>query len=340
MLLNFLMIYVSGKHAILINTVFVLHYYVITEKRAKKMEEMAAKRNTGKDDDTAVSGISKHHRMRRKKSALAANAEDKAKVDYCSNIFSRVLNAEQAQWQRSIYSHVLNAEQTRETNVTLKRSIEEMDEQARRIRENQKNLEARAKKRAAKADRFHKLRQEGASNDDDSSVVSSKSRMRRRRARKSTSKPMDAPIEVEETIVDEKISLITSPKIGESLEQDDGASLWGQEIFMHVISADQAKWKKSVFNHVLDANSKRTKRLEVEALVEDQRALAEARLEKDKMNELRAKKMEKIQSSRRTLGEENISPETNSVASVGGSSMKKMRDRRRKAALAKKAAQS
>ena len=278
--------------------------------------------------------------MRRKKSALAANAEDKAKADYCSNIFSQVLNAEQAQWQRSIYSHVLNAEHTRETNVALKRSIEEMDEQARRIRDNQKSLEARAKKRAAKADRFHKLRQEGASNDEDSSVVSSKSRMRRRRARKSTSKPMDTPVEIEETTVEENLSLTRSLAIGESTQQDDEASLWGKDVFMHVISADQAQWKKGVFNHVLNANNKRTERLEVEALVEDQRALAEARLEKEKMNELRAKKMEQIQSSRRALGEENISPETNSVASAGGSSMKKMRDRRRKAALAKKAAQS
>ena len=169
--------------------------FALSEKRAKKMEEMAAKRNAGRDDDTAVSGISKHHRMRRKKSALAANAEDKAKSEYCDNIFLTVLNAQQKQWQRSIYSHVLTAEQTRESNVGLRESIEKMDEQVRRIRDNQRNLEARAKKFAAKADRFHKLRQAGESNDDDSSVVSSTSRMRRRRARKSTSKPMAAPVE-------------------------------------------------------------------------------------------------------------------------------------------------
>lgn len=131
---------------------------------------MAAKRNTGKDDDTAVSGISKHHRMRRKKSALAADAEVKAKNDWCQSIFASVLNAEQTKWQTSIYSHVLNAEETRESNVALKQSIEEMDEQARRIRDNAKKLEARAKKFANKADRFHKLRQEG-SNDDEISVV-------------------------------------------------------------------------------------------------------------------------------------------------------------------------
>eukprot|EP00804_Cyclotella_cryptica_P010518 CCRYP_016327-RB/>CCRYP_016327-RB protein AED:0.01 eAED:0.01 QI:911/1/1/1/1/1/5/2736/1140 len=83
------------------------------EKRAKKMEEMAAKRNAGKDDDTAVSGISKHLRLRRKKSALAASAisaEEKAKNDWSSSIFKRILNAEQTQWQRTIFCHVLNAE--------------------------------------------------------------------------------------------------------------------------------------------------------------------------------------------------------------------------------------
>jgi hypothetical protein len=160
------------------------------------MEEMAAKRNTGKDDDTAVSGISKRHRIRRKKSALAANAEEQAKLDWTNSIFQTVLNAEQAQWQRTIYSHVLNAEQNRESNN------------------------------------------------------------------------------------------------------------------------------------------------EAKALVESQRAVAKARLEKERQNELRAKKMDKIQQSRRALDEENISPDTESVSTAGGSSLKKMRDRRRKAALAKKAAQS
>jgi hypothetical protein len=36
------------------------------EKRAKKMEEMAAKRNAGEDDGTSVSGLSKLRRRRKK----------------------------------------------------------------------------------------------------------------------------------------------------------------------------------------------------------------------------------------------------------------------------------
>lgn len=309
------------------------------------MEEMAAKRNAGKDDDTAVSGISKHHRLRRKKSALAADAEVKAKNDWCNSIFASVVNAEQIKWQSSIYKHVLVAQQTRESNVALSRSIEEMDEQARRIRDNQKKLEARAKKFANKADRFHKLRQEGASHDDESSVVSSTSRMRRRRARKSTSKPMATPVEeapAEETITQKtpKPVMEQSPAIGETLFADDKSIQWSNQIFTHVISAAEKQWKTIVFSHVLNADSKRGLRLEVEALVEGQRSLAEARMEKGKQNELRAKKMEMIQSSRRDFDEENISPETKPASTSGGSSMKKMRDRRKKAALAKKAAQS
>jgi hypothetical protein len=293
------------------------------------MEEMAAKRNAGKDDDTAVSGISKHLRLRRKKSALAASAisaEDKAKNDWSSNVFKTVLNAEQTRWQRAIFYHVLNAEQTREANVAMKRTIEEMDDQVHRIRESQKSLEKRAKKFAAKAERFHKLREEGASNKDDTSVVSSTSRIRRRRTRKSTSKLLAAQTEETSYLLSE-------------VPEDDEASLWCNQVFLHVLSADQNKWKTSLFDSVLNSEGKRALRLEMEALIESQRALAEARIEKERQNELRAKKMDKIQQSRRALDEENISPDAPSVTTGEGSSMNKMRDRRRKAALAKKTVQ-
>jgi len=52
------------------------------EARAKKMEAISARRNAGKDDDaSAVSGISKRHRMRRKKKAqLAAIQQEEASV--------------------------------------------------------------------------------------------------------------------------------------------------------------------------------------------------------------------------------------------------------------------
>jgi hypothetical protein len=106
------------------------------------------------------------------------------------------------------------------------------------------------------------------------------------------------------------------------------------------LNAEQAQWQRTIYSHVLNAEQNRESNNEAKALVESQRAVAKARLEKERQNELRAKKMDKIQQSRRALDEENISPDTESVSTAGGSSLKKMRDRRRKAALAKKAAQS
>ena len=67
------------------------------EARAKKLEAMARLRNAGKDDDAAVSGISKRHRIRRKKSALAANAispEEQERIDWKQNVYASVLNSE------------------------------------------------------------------------------------------------------------------------------------------------------------------------------------------------------------------------------------------------------
>ena len=57
----------------------------ITEKRAKKMEEMAAKRNKGEDDGTSVSGLSKLRRRRKKKvqdeADTSADVMDSAKEE-------------------------------------------------------------------------------------------------------------------------------------------------------------------------------------------------------------------------------------------------------------------
>lgn len=47
------------------------------EKRAKKMEEMAARRNKGEDDGTSVSGLSKLRRRRKKMVQDEVNADSK-----------------------------------------------------------------------------------------------------------------------------------------------------------------------------------------------------------------------------------------------------------------------
>lgn len=162
------------------------------EARAKKLEAIAASRNTGLDvdDDTAVSGISKRHRIRRKKSALAAiTPEERERNEWKKSVYGFVINAEQVQWRHSIYTHVLNAEATRAKNMEAKRELEEQNAAAQRLRENKERLEQKAKKFAARAERFHKSRLEGGVDDDGGSVVSSASiSMRRRHHRKSTAR--------------------------------------------------------------------------------------------------------------------------------------------------------
>jgi hypothetical protein len=298
------------------------------EKRAKKIEAMAAKRNAGKDDDgTAVSGISKRHRLRRKKSALnAISPEEKERTEWTKTIFQSVLNAEQTKWKTSVYSHVINAEHTRQANFEKNRAIEEMDEQAQRIIENQKQLEKRARKFALKAEKFHKLRREGGN--DDESVVSAASRLRRRRTRKSTSKPVPPSVDETAVTVEETVSELQD---GEQKDREQFCN----GIYNAVLDADQEQWKKNVFNSALKAEEERAARLEVEAQIEAQRLAAE----KEKANALRAKKMEKLQQSRDreiATGEENIAPEDLSNRKGGASPLRKMRNRRRKAALAKK----
>mmetsp|Transcript_1438 Transcript_1438/g.2910 ORF Transcript_1438/g.2910 Transcript_1438/m.2910 type:complete len:1474 (-) Transcript_1438:210-4631(-) len=153
------------------------------DERAKKFEAMNARRRKGKGDDdgTAVSGISRRQRIRRKRSALAAiTPEEKKRDDWKKGIFASVLNVEQKQWKKSIFAHVINAEETRAANIKAQEDLEELNAAARRRMENQKRLDAKARKFAARAEKFHKLRRSG----DGGSVVSSASRMRRRRTRK------------------------------------------------------------------------------------------------------------------------------------------------------------
>ena len=63
------------------NYIFTVKSYLIhltTEKRAKKMEEIAAKRNAGEDDGTSVSGLSK---LRRRRKKMTKNDEANAKSE-------------------------------------------------------------------------------------------------------------------------------------------------------------------------------------------------------------------------------------------------------------------
>ena len=153
------------------------------DERAKKFEAMNARRRKGKGDDdgTAVSGISRRHRIRRKRSALATITPDEKKRDeWKKGIFASVLNVEQERWKKSIYAHVINAEETSVANIKAQNDLEELNAAAKIRIENQKRIDAKAKKFAVRAEKFHKLRQGG----DGGSVVSSASRMRRRRTRK------------------------------------------------------------------------------------------------------------------------------------------------------------
>ena len=154
------------------------------EERAKKFEAMNARRRKGKGDDdgTAVSGISRRHRIRRKRSALAAiTPEEKERDDWKKGVFASVINVEQEKWKKSIYAHVINAEETRVANIKAQEDLEELNAAAKRRVENQKRLDAKARKFAARAEKFHKLRRDG---DDGSAVNSASTRMRRRRTRK------------------------------------------------------------------------------------------------------------------------------------------------------------
>mmetsp|Transcript_30973 Transcript_30973/g.62347 ORF Transcript_30973/g.62347 Transcript_30973/m.62347 type:complete len:1533 (+) Transcript_30973:326-4924(+) len=317
------------------------------EARAKKFEEMAEKRRAATEDQNtsaATSGISKRHRVRRKKSAMAAiSPEERERNEWKKGIFNYVLNAEQAHWRRCVFSHVICAEETRVCNLEAQRVIEEQNEEAQRRMENRNRLDLKAKKFAARAKKFHQLRR-GEPADDDSSVVSSTSKLRRRRGRKSSSKSSRSVPET--SVTSEPVANIGIIKENdEEAKEKADREQWCRQIFTSVIEADQCLWRKNIYFHVINAEGKREERLQLEEELQTQRALAEARREREKQNELRKKKMERIQRERSALAalDENAdADEGQSVvsSSAGGSSMKKMRDRRKKAAQARKAAKS
>jgi len=322
------------------------------EARAKKLEAIAASRNTGVDvdDDTAVSGISKLHRIRRKKSALAAiTPEERERNEWKKSVYGFVMNAEQVQWRNSIYSHVLNAETTRAKNMEAKRELDEQNAAAQRRRENKERLEQKAKKFAARAERFHKNRLEGGADDDGGSVVSSASMsMRRRNHRKSSARQSlaaAAPPLVEDPVVattespsiDESAPAVLTEVEKENLERNQ----WCSEVYATALNADQNLWKKDVFNHVLNAEEERIKRMEAEAKIEKDRAAALALKEKERKNELRSKKMEQLKLHRDAdTFSEGASPivaseeeqDRSVAAATTGSAKPKWKNRRKKAA--------
>ncbi|KAL3797618.1 hypothetical protein ACHAW5_008484 [Stephanodiscus triporus] len=318
------------------------------EARAKKLEAMSSMRNSGHmDDDTAVSGISRRHRIRRKKSALAAiTPEERERNDWKKSVYASVMNAERLKWQTSIYTHVINAETTRAKNVEAKRELDKQILASHRILENKKRLDKMAKKFAARAEQFHKIRREGGV-DDDGSVVSAASRVKRRRNRKSTMRQsLVAPLE--ESACDE-VS-IANPSLEPAIlteeeKEECDRKHWCTQVYLTALHADQMQWKKSIYHHVLQAEGERVKRMELQALIDRQRVAAEACKEKARQVELRARKMERIAKLRQEAegpggGVENIAPADGEDGSVGflatmegGSAMKKMRDRRKKAAM-------
>ena len=312
------------------------------EARAKKLEAIAASRNTGVgvDDDTAVSGISKRHRIRRKKSALAAiTPEERDRNDWKKSIYGFVLDSEQVQWRNSIYSHVLNAESTRAKNMEAKRELEEQNAAAQRRRENKERLEQKAKKFAARAERFHKNRLDGGADDDGGSVVSSASMsMRRRHHRKSSARHSLVavpPSEEDPVLVAKEVPALSTEVEKENQERNQ----WCTEVYATALNADQNLWKKDVFNHVLNAEEERIKRVEVEAQIEKDRAAALALKERERKNELRSKKMEQLKLHRDTdASGENliVVPEEDNdrsdAAATTSSSKSKWKNRRKKSA--------
>lgn len=316
--------------------------------RAAKLESMARLRNAGKDDDTAVSGISKRHRIRRKRSALAANAispEEQKRLDWKQNVYASVLNSERVQWQTAIYAHVYNADTTREKNMEAKRNLDEQNAQAQLRLENRKKMEQRAKKFAARADRFHKIRRDGGGDDDDESksLVSKASRMRRRRGRKSSSRsvaqsPLEEMAVSESAVAPLAATMEVVPHIVTAEEQDAlERRQWCNQVYISAIRAQQIQWKKNVYALVLNAENEHIKVLALQARISKE----DARKEKERVNKLRSKKIAQMKLIRdaKTKGEAPVDNDDQSSLATptqgGSSAMKKMRERRRKAAMKK-----
>lgn len=275
----------------------------------------------------------------------AINPEDQERNEWKSGIYASVLGAEQVQWKRSVYGHVLNAEATRIRNLKEQRKLEEQNAAARRRLENQRRLDQKAKKFAARAERFHKMRRDGNGGDDDDgsvagSVVSSASKhRRRRRGRKSMASTRNgslahAPVGEEELVVVSAPVAPTCSLLTVVEKEKQEREQWCSSIYATVMQAEQSQWKNNIYDHAIHAEEAKKQRLEMEAQLVKDNAAADARREKERQNELRAKKMEKIKQIRGAGGAEKMDDDDQSVASTAStpSSLKKMRNRRRKAA--------
>jgi len=312
------------------------------EARAKKLEAMFDQRNAGveggggEDGASTVTGISRRHRARRKKSALATiTPEERERNDWKKGIYASALNAEQTKWKRTIYEHALNAEATRAKNLEAQQQLDEKDAAAKRKLEKQKWQEEKAKKIAARAERFDRIRHERyvpADDDDDISVAgsvvssASKHHRRRRRGRKSSSSSVAGRGAAVPTLGEE-----TATSEAEERERKE-RELWCRSIYIDALRAEQSLWKRQIYSHALNAEEARKERL-----------ASEARREKERRESARAEKAERMLRDRNSAdGVENLAlydEEAGAGRSGSGRrlSVREMRERRRVAAKRKSA---
>merc|ERR1712127_519284 len=156
--------------------------------RAERFHKMRREGNDGDDDGSVagsvVSGVSKHRRRRRARKSTASSrqgdlarnpvgeeetqgpvvlaAEEKEKQEreqWCSSIYTTILEADQCQWKKKIFGHVINAEEA-------KKKREEMEAQIRRERaaaEARREKERQNELRAKKMERIKQIRGAGGS---------------------------------------------------------------------------------------------------------------------------------------------------------------------------------
>ena len=103
---------------------------------------------------------------------------------------------------------------------------------------------------------------------------------------------------------------------------------WCNQVYSIAIRADENQWKKDVYAHVLVAEDAHKKRMETQANIEKERAAIELRKEKERQNQLRAEKMERIKSSRDNAAPEGDNGDDDKSVVTAAS----MRNRRRRAA--------
>lgn len=124
---------------------------------------------------------------------------------------------------------------------------------------------------------------------------------------------------------------------------------WCNSVYIHVLRADQNQWKMKIYSHAFHAEESRQKRLHLELQIANDLAATEVRKEKERQNEKRVKKMERMMSRRgegrmengvSLSGDDNAADDQSVISNVDplASSLKKMRNRRRKAAKKKSSA--